>query len=97
VGSDDILKSKACLYNLEFKKIGSDIVQKEAFEKLSIDFIRSNNIIPVYVEGNTLVVATSQPGNVFIIEQVKKNVGMELKVVVCASEDIEADAAPSRS
>jgi type IV pilus assembly protein PilB len=90
VGSDDILKAKASLYNLEFKKIVPELVHKEAFEKLSIDFIRSNNILPVNIEDNILVVATSQPGNVFVIEQVKKNVAMELKVLVCAPEDIEA-------
>ena len=90
VGSDDILKAKACLYNLEFKKIIPDMVQKEAFEKLNIDFIRSNNILPVSIEGNTLIVATSQPGNVFVIEQVKKSVGMELRTVVCGPEDIES-------
>ncbi len=90
VGSDDILRSKAVLYNLEFKQITADDVQKEAFEKLGADFIRNNNILPVAVKGNTLVVATSQPGNVFVVEEVKRIVRMDLQVVVCRPEDIEA-------
>ncbi len=90
VGSDDILRSKAVLYNLEFKQITADDVQKEAFEKLGVDFIRNNNILPIAVKGNTLVVATSQPGNVFVIEEVKRIVRMDLQVVVCKPEDIEA-------
>jgi type IV pilus assembly protein PilB len=90
VGPDDILRAKAALFNLELKRISPDIVQKEAFEKLNIDFIRSNNIFPVSIENNALVVATTKPGNIFVIEQVKKTVGMELKVFVCTPEDFDA-------
>ncbi|HQG48520.1 MAG TPA: hypothetical protein PK373_05475, partial [Sedimentisphaerales bacterium] len=40
------------------------------------------------IEGDTLVVATSEPANVFAMEDVRRQVGMELRVVVCPPEDI---------
>lgn len=90
VDADDVLPAKAQWYGLEFQPIAPADVEKEAFEKLSSEFIRRNFILPVRVEGQTLVVATSEPGNVLAMEDVKRQTQMELKVVVCRAEDIEA-------
>ncbi len=103
VSANDVLEAKASLYGLEFRDIKPEDVDKEAFEKLDIDFIKDSSICPVTIErqpqGNegyfgtqteTLVVATSEPGNVFVIEEVKRLTQMALKVVVCSSEAIEA-------
>jgi len=89
VGDEDVLLAKAELYGLEFQRIGPDDIEKTAFEKLSIDFIRSSSIVPVRIEEETLVVGTSEPANVFAIEDVKRQTQMELKVLVCRAEDIE--------
>jgi type IV pilus assembly protein PilB len=89
-GAEDILKAKAKLCGLEFRRIRPDDVKKEAFEKLDIDFIRRSSIVPIAIEGNVLVVATSEPTNIFALEDVKKQTQMELKVFVCLSEDVEA-------
>ncbi len=103
INANDILEAKASLYGLEFRHIKPEDVEKEAFEKLEIDFIKDNSVCPISVEtasqigeGNfeaqqeTLIVATSEPANVFVIEEVKRQTRMELKVVVCSAEDIEA-------
>jgi len=88
--ADDLLMAKARLYGLEFRHIAPEKVEKQAFEKLEIDFIRSSTICPIAIEGNVLVVATSEPANVFAIEDVKKQTRMELRVVVCSAKEIEA-------
>jgi type IV pilus assembly protein PilB len=92
-------EAKASLYGLEFRHIKPEDVEKEAFEKLDIDFIEDNSICPVAIEKNPrqdegtrqeiLVVATSEPTNVFAVEEVKRQTGMELKVIVCSRQDIE--------
>ncbi|MDD5327174.1 MAG: type II/IV secretion system protein [Phycisphaerae bacterium] len=96
---DDILEAKALLYGLEFRSIKPEDVEKKAFEKLDVNFIKSNSICPVAIEKSdlqdeageeTLVVATSEPANVFAIEEVKRRTRMNLKVVVCSAETIEA-------
>ncbi|UCG57885.1 MAG: Flp pilus assembly complex ATPase component TadA [Phycisphaerales bacterium] len=96
VGADDILAAKAELCGMEFRRIGPEDVAKEAFEKLDIDFIRRSNIVPISIEQDTLVVATSEPANVFAIEDVKRQTEMDLRVVVCSAEDIEAICASLR-
>ncbi len=95
INADDILEAKASLYGLEFRRIKPEDVEKEAFEKLNIDFIKDNFVCPVAIErgsaeGEILVVATSEPANAFAIEEVRRQTRMELKVVVCSPEAIEA-------
>jgi type IV pilus assembly protein PilB len=88
VNSDDILMAKAELCGLEFRHIALEHVQQEAFEKLDIDFIRRSSIAPIAIDADTLVVATSEPANVFAIEDVKRQTQMQVKVVVCPEHDI---------
>lgn len=90
INANDVLMAKAELYGLEFRKIGPEDVQKQAFDKLDLDFIKTSNIVPIAIEEDTLVVATSEPANIFAIEDVKRQTQMNLQVVVCSLEDILA-------
>ena len=90
INTNDVLMAKAKLYGLEFRQIGPEDVQQQAFVKLDIDFIKRSNIVPIAVEQDTLVVATSEPANIFAIEDVKRQTQMNLQVVVCSLEDIMA-------
>ena len=85
----EIAKAKAGLYGFEFVRLEPEKIDKEAFEKLEPDYIKSNRIIPVALKGQTLVAATSRPSDLFIIEDVKRQTGMNLEVVVCLEEDID--------
>ncbi|MFQ6034964.1 MAG: GspE/PulE family protein [Sedimentisphaerales bacterium] len=90
INANDVLMAKAKLYGLEFREISPEDVERQAFQKLDIDFIKSSNIMPIAVEQDSLVVATSEPANIFAIEDVKRQTQMELRVVVCSLEDILA-------
>jgi type IV pilus assembly protein PilB len=83
-----VLEAKARLNGLEFQRLCPQDVDKEAFHKLDIEFIRRSNIVPVRIEGDTLVVATSEPANIFALEDVKRQTQMETRVLVCAPDDI---------
>ena len=88
--SDDILMAKAALYGLEFRHITPQNVEKQAFEKLEADFIKTNSVCPIAIEQDTLLVATSEPANLFAIEDVKRRTQMDVRAVVCSAEDIVA-------
>ena len=89
VNTETILTAKAKLYNMEFRHIEPKNVDKDAFAKLDINFIKTSGVLPVAIEKNTLVVATSDPANVFVMEDVKKKTQMEIRVIVCSQTDIE--------
>ena len=92
VTGEDILEAKAKLYDMEVRHIDAKAIDKEVFQKagLDINFIRCNNMAPVAIEEDTLVLATCDPANVFAIDEVKAHTQMNVKTVVCSGEDIEA-------
>ncbi|MCX5644123.1 MAG: ATPase, T2SS/T4P/T4SS family [Phycisphaerae bacterium] len=90
VGANDILEAKAKVNGLEFRRLTPEQVDKQTFQKLEPDFIKRSNIVPVEVEGSTLLVATSEPTNLFALEDVKRQTGMEVRACVCPPEDIAA-------
>ena len=88
--AEDILPAKAELCGLEFQHIGTEGIEKEAFHKLKIDFMRKNSVCPIAIEDDILTVATSEPTNILAIEEVKRQTQMDVQVVVCNQEEIEA-------
>ncbi len=90
VGADDVLEAKAKLGGLEFRRVAPEDVDKQAFKKLELDYIKRSSIVPIAVDGETLVVATSEPANIFALEDVKRQTGMDLRVHVCTPDDIAA-------
>lgn len=90
ITAEQILAAKAKLHGYAFERIAPQDVDKKAFELLEIGTIRSQQIMPVrFREDGTLVVATTQPSNVFAIDDVKRQTGKPVDVVVCPPEDIE--------
>ena len=89
--AEQLLQAKAELYGYEFKKILPEQIDRKAFSLMDIKYIRANYVMPVRInEDGSLLVATTQPANVFAIDDVKRQTGMTVDVVVCIQEDIEA-------
>jgi type IV pilus assembly protein PilB len=89
ISTDDILTAQARIYGLEFRHIEPDEIQKAAFCKLDLEYIKSNRIMPIKVKGKKLIVATSRPGDLFVIEDVKSQTQMNVETFVCTDEDID--------
>ncbi|MHC5156567.1 MAG: GspE/PulE family protein [Planctomycetota bacterium] len=89
--AEQILRAKAELYGYEFQRITPEQVDHKAFSLMDLKYIRANHVMPIRIkEDGTLRVAMTQPSNVFAIDDVKRQTGMAIDVVVCTSEDIEA-------
>jgi type IV pilus assembly protein PilB len=90
VHEPDISMARASLHGLEFRKIESEQIDKNAFNKIDIEYIKSNRIMPIAVRDEILVVATSRPADLFVIEDVKRQTQMKTETVVCLDEDIDS-------
>jgi type IV pilus assembly protein PilB len=90
ISATDVLRARAQLYGFEFRHITPEEVEKEAFEKLELYYIRSNLMLPIAIKDGVLIVGTTDPSNVFGIDDVKRHVEMPVDVVVCCEEDIFA-------
>jgi type IV pilus assembly protein PilB len=89
VEGTDIAQAQANLYGHDWQRLETESVNPEAFGMLEFDYIKNNSMVPVSIEGENLVVATSQPGDVFIVEDVKQLTKMNLQLIVCPQEDID--------
>ena len=85
----DISMARANLNGCEFQRIEPEKVDKDVFNKLDREYIKSNRIMPIAVRDEILVVATSRPADLFIIEDVKRQTQMKTEMVVCMDEDID--------
>jgi len=83
-----ISRAQANLYGFQFRRIKPDQVDSTAFDKLELSYIKSNYIMPIATQDETLTVATSRPADLFVIEDVKRQTQMNLEVLVCLDEDI---------
>ena len=90
VDNEDILAARAHMYGFELRHIKPEQIDKDAFAKLDGEFIAANRVVPVALEGDVLTVATASPENVFVLDEVKRRTGLDIHVVVCGIEDIEA-------
>ena len=85
----DISMARANLYGCEFQRIEPEKVDKKVFNKLDLEYIKSNRIMPIAVRDEILVLATSRPADLFVIEDVKRQTQMKTETVVCLDEDVD--------
>lgn len=86
---EDILVARAHMYGFEFRHIKAEQVDADAFVMLEPDFILKNHVLPTSIEDKVLTLATSEPENIFILDEVKRLTGAELNIIVSCSEEIE--------
>ncbi|MCF7923213.1 MAG: hypothetical protein K9M55_10980, partial [Candidatus Marinimicrobia bacterium] len=64
-------------------------IQDEALKLVSEDFARKNSIIPLFLIENSLTIATADPLNIDVIDQLTRDTGMEIMLVLSIEMDIE--------
>lgn len=85
----EVLKARAKLCNLEFRRIEVCDVDETAFERLDILYMRLNHIVCVSEKDGVLVVATSCPEDFFAADDVMRQTGLTVEMIVCPQTDID--------
>jgi type IV pilus assembly protein PilB len=94
MGIDEIAVQQAVaeVNRLPFERIDSqkqDAYDQKSMHRLGLDFCRTNLLLPLRREGSRLVVATASPDDVFILDDVKRRLGVpSIKHVLVAAYDI---------
>ncbi|HSI34630.1 MAG TPA: ATPase, T2SS/T4P/T4SS family [Tepidisphaeraceae bacterium] len=85
-----ILSALAEANNLTYEVPEKSAIDAQAFSLLTPDFIRKQNILPVRYEadGKVVVVGMADPTNVFAIDEVRRKLRKDVKVVATPSADI---------
>ena len=83
-----ILSALAETLDLPFQSPLKEPTTKEAFELLSLDYIKKYQIVPLRYEEDILIVGMVDPSNVFILDEVKRRTRKLPKVYVITSSDL---------
>jgi type IV pilus assembly protein PilB len=83
-----ILEALAETLGLPYEVPEKDQVDPQTFGLLPPDYIRKHLVLPLRMDGRAVVVAMTDPNNVFLLDEVKRKLKRELKVVVTTSADV---------
>jgi type IV pilus assembly protein PilB len=89
---EQLLSALAETLGLEFEKIEKSRIDPKAFELLTPDFCKSNGVLALRFEGEgdrpPLVLGMNDPANVFLVDEIRRKVKRDVKVVVIATTEI---------
>lgn len=83
-----ILTAQAQSLGLQFEVPEKNGVDAQAFALLPPDYIRKQLVLPFRFEDKTLVIGMADPTNVFLVDEIKRKVKREVKIVVTPGADI---------
>jgi type IV pilus assembly protein PilB len=83
-----VLSAIAETLGLPFETPEKSQVDPQAFALLTPDYIRQRLVLPLRIDKGTLVVAVTDPNNVFLLDEVKRKVKRAIKTVVTTAADI---------
>ncbi|HXE52323.1 MAG TPA: ATPase, T2SS/T4P/T4SS family, partial [Tepidisphaeraceae bacterium] len=63
-------------------------IEEEAFNHLPLEYVRKNNVLPMRIEGKTLVIGMSDPANVFLFDEIRRKVKRDVRAVAVAGVEI---------
>jgi type IV pilus assembly protein PilB len=86
----DLVAVLARQIGLEFVDLGEHQIDPQAASLIGEQVARRYRALPIGYEDEKLVVAMSDPANVFALDDIRTITGMEVKPVVATSADIEA-------
>lgn len=74
-------------YGVPYIDLANFRVDSEALQMFTEQFLRANKVLPLFRSGNTLAVAMVDPGDIFTIDEMRRNTGMEVEPMVCRELD----------
>ncbi|MBI3625268.1 MAG: type II secretion system ATPase GspE [Candidatus Rokubacteria bacterium] len=88
VGKEDVLRALAKQQGLPYLSREELPSSAPVLKNLSPKYLRHYRVCPVAVEGSTLTVATSDPANPLLLDDLRQAVGLQIKLTVAPEEAV---------
>jgi type II secretion system protein E len=88
VGKDDVLRALAQQQGLPYLSREELPSSVPLIKTLSPKYLRHYRVCPVAAEGSTLTVATSDPANPLLLDDLRQSLGLQIKLAVAPEEAI---------
>lgn len=83
-----VLSALAETLGLPFESPDKTGVEQAAFDTLPVEYIRKQGVVPLRLEGRTLVVGMTDPTNVFLLDEVRRKTRRDVRQVVVTPLDV---------
>jgi type IV pilus assembly protein PilB len=83
-----VVAAQAETMGLTFETLERARVDPKAAALLPVEFVRAHLTLPVRFEGDKVVIALTEPTNVFLVDEVKRKLKRDIRVVVTLPADI---------
>lgn len=87
--TDELAMAISLQNNLEYFDLDGYVPKPELLKLIDKEFAILNMVLPLKIDGNILVVATSWPNNKDILEYLRNKTSLDIRFVVCSSSDID--------
>ncbi len=84
-----VMQCVAIQFGREFVHLAREDVSEQALKLLANDTLAQRNIVPVEVTEDTLTVATAEPADVFLIDELRRQTGLSVRTVVACPSEIK--------
>ena len=90
ISSEDLLRTMAGLSGVSFINLTTSMIHADLVEILPRQFIEENCVLPLWMDGKQLSVAIEDFTNVFLIEDIERLSGHDVRVVAATKQNIKA-------
>jgi len=82
------LKAVAGYFNLPFMHVSAEDIDGEVFAMLPVDYLKSKLVIPTARQDGQILVGIADPADIFLIDDIKRRLGSDIRLAVTPPEDI---------
>jgi len=85
---DQVLECLAAEYGVPYAKLEARLCDPKIVEVLSRETVEKHLVLPLFQINKTLIVAVSEPSNLFLIDELRNQTGLEIQIVASSAKDI---------
>ena len=89
ISEEDLNKFLARQQSIESADLNKSEIEEDIIHLISGDIARRYEVIPIKREGRKLIVAMTDPNNLFAIDDLRFSLGMDIEPHICASSMIK--------
>ena len=83
-----VQRSVAEIAGLTFERVDPDQIDEKYLNRLGLEYCKANGVIPIREIGTRLLVGVTDPQRVFMLDDVRRRIGRQVKVVLVTAADI---------
>ena len=87
-----VQRGVAEISRIDFAGVGADTVDATQMKRLGVDYCLEHRVVPLRSEGTRTVIGTTSPDDVFLLDELKRRLGVSVvkHVLVCGGEVVDA-------